>query len=136
MSPLIRHHREEPAPDRPPREPLSGPALRMTVYLGESDQYHHHPAYTELVHRAHRAGLAGASVFRGVEGFGAGSLVHTARLLNLAEDLPVAVVVVDEEQRIRDFLPQARELLRGQGLITLDEVEVVAHRTASAEGER
>lgn len=132
MSPLIhRHHAQpEPAPAREARPPLSGPVLRMTVYLGESDQYRHHPVYTEIVHRAHRAGLAGASVFRGIEGFGGTSLIHTTRLLDLAEDLPVAVVIIDEERRIRAFLPQAEEVL-AQGLITLDPVEVVTHRVVT-----
>jgi PII-like signaling protein len=128
MSPLIHRHDDQPAPRREPRAPLAGPMLRMTVYLGETDRYRHHPVFAEIVHRAQRAGLAGASVFRGIEGFGAGSLIHTARLLDLADDLPVAVVIIDEEQRIRDFLPQAEEVVT-QGLITLDPVEVVAHRT-------
>ncbi|MCX4749230.1 DUF190 domain-containing protein [Kitasatospora sp. NBC_01287] len=109
--------------------------LRMTVYLGETDLYHHHPVFTEIVHRAHRAGLAGASVFRGIEGFGATSLIHTTRLLDLAEDLPVAVVIIDEEQRVRDFLPQAEEVVT-QGLITLDPVEVVTHRIGPGPAER
>ena len=65
---------------------LSGPALRVTIFLGESDTWHHRPLYTEIVHRAHAAGLAGASVFRGIEGFGASSLIHTSRLLSLSED--------------------------------------------------
>ncbi|MFJ7280572.1 DUF190 domain-containing protein [Kitasatospora sp. NPDC098663] len=128
MSPLIhRHHDDEPP--REPRAPLNGPMLRMTVYLGETDQYHHHPIFTEIVHRAHRAGLAGASVFRGIEGFGSHSLIHTTRLLDLAEDLPVAVVIVDEEHRLRAFIPQVEEVM-AQGLVTLDPVEVVAHITA------
>jgi PII-like signaling protein len=122
---LRRHHRPEGTPEHPVgRPPLHGPALRLTVYVGESDQAHHRPLYAELVHRAHRAGLAGASVFRGIEGYGATALVHTSRLLDLAEDLPVAVVVVDEEQRIRDFLPQVREAAP-EALITLDPVQVV-----------
>jgi PII-like signaling protein len=105
---------------------LSGAALRMTVLLGESERWHHKPVYTEIVHRAQRAGLAGASVFHGIEGFGASSLIHTSRLLSLSEDLPVAVVVVDTEERVRGFLPELDELL-GKGLVLLDACEVVRH---------
>ncbi|MFG3256768.1 DUF190 domain-containing protein [Streptomyces sp. NPDC048172] len=105
---------------------LQGPALRLTVYMGESDLWHHKPLFTEIVHRAREAGLAGASVFRGIEGFGASSLVHTQRLLSLSEDLPVAVVIVDTRERVQAFLPLIDELV-GEGLMTLDEVEVVRY---------
>jgi PII-like signaling protein len=105
---------------------LSGTALRLTVLVGEADQFHHRPVYTEIVHRAHAAGLAGASVFRGVEGYGRASLIHTTRLLSLSEDLPVAVVIVDEEASIRAFLPQLDELVSG-GVVLLDAVEVVRY---------
>ncbi|MEU5627243.1 DUF190 domain-containing protein [Streptomyces tendae] len=105
---------------------LTGGALRLTVYVGENDTWHHRPLYSEIVHRAHAAGLAGASVFRGVEGFGASSLIHTTRLLSLSEDLPVAVVVVDTEERERDFLPLLDELVT-EGLVTLDPCEVVRY---------
>src|SRR4051794_28962426 len=103
----------------------SGPATRLTIFVKADDQFHHRPLYTEVVHRAHRAGLAGASVFRGIEGFGAGSVIHTSRLLDLAEDLPVAIVIVDTEERIRGFLPELREVAP-EALITLDQVEAVA----------
>ncbi|SEC13355.1 hypothetical protein SAMN04490357_1269 [Streptomyces misionensis] len=105
---------------------LTGRALRLTVYIGEDDTWHHKPLYSEIVHRAHAAGLAGASVFRGIEGFGASSRIHTSRLLSLSEDLPVAVVVVDTEERVRAFLPQLDELVR-EGLVTLDDCEVVRY---------
>ncbi|MDH6432067.1 PII-like signaling protein [Streptomyces sp. SAI-144] len=105
---------------------LTGSALRVTVYIGENDTWHHKPLYTEIVHRAHAAGLAGASVFRGIEGFGASSLIHTSRLLSLSEDLPVAVVIVDTETRVREFLPQLDELIT-EGLVTLDDCEVIRY---------
>ncbi|MEG3628320.1 DUF190 domain-containing protein [Streptomyces poriticola] len=105
---------------------LTGSALRLTAIVGENDTWHHRPLYSEIVHRARRAGLAGASVFRGVEGFGASSLIHTARLLSLGEDLPVAVVIVDDEPRVRAFLPQLDELLAG-GLVILDDCEVIRY---------
>ncbi|MEU6754893.1 DUF190 domain-containing protein [Streptomyces sp. NPDC046685] len=105
---------------------LTGTALRVTIFIGESDLWHHKPVYTEIVHRAHKAGLAGASVFRGVEGFGASSLIHTVRLLSLSEDLPVAVVIVDSEERVRAFLPELDELVV-EGLVILDDCEVIRY---------
>ncbi|MET7569059.1 DUF190 domain-containing protein [Streptomyces sp. NPDC005492] len=114
---------------------LTGGALRATVFIGENDTWHHKPLYTEIVHRAHAAGLAGASVFRGIEGFGASSLIHTSRLLSLSEDLPVAIVIVDTEERVRAFLPQLDELVT-EGLVTLDACEVIRYvgRTDEADG--
>jgi hypothetical protein len=94
--------------------------------VGESDQAHHRPVYTEIVHRAHKAGLAGASVFRGMEGFGRSNHIHTTRLLSLSEDLPVAIVIVDTEERLREFLPQLEEL-ELEGLVLLEPVEVVRY---------
>lgn len=112
---------------------LGGTATRLTIYIGESDVWHHKPLYTELVHRAHAAGLAGASVFRGIEGFGSSNTVHTTRLLSLSEDLPVAVVVIDTAERIEAFLPRVTDVV-GEGLVTLDEVTVVVHRYRAGQG--
>lgn len=105
---------------------LRGPALRLTVVLGESDQWHHKPVYTEIVHRAHAAGLAGASVFRGIEGYGRANHIHTTRILSLSDDLPVLVIVVDAEEKVRAFLPQLEDLLTG-GLAIVEPVEVVRY---------
>lgn len=111
---------------------LTGTALRLTVFIGESDTWHHKPLFTEIVHRAHHARLAGASVFRGVEGYGASSRIHTTRLLSLSEDLPIAVVIIDTADKVRDFLPQLDELV-GEGLVILDEVEVIRYAGREAD---
>jgi PII-like signaling protein len=105
---------------------VNGNALRMTIFVDQDDNWHHKPLYHEIVHRAHQAGLSGASVFRGMEGFGASSLIHTSRLLSLAADLPVAIVIVDTPERVRAFQLELDDLVT-EGLVTLDEVEVVQY---------
>ena len=105
---------------------LSGAALRLTVLVGESDRVGRTPVYVEIVTRAHAAGLAGASVFRGIEGFGRTSHVHTTRILSLADDLPVSIVIVDTEERVRAFLPQLTDLVPG-GLVMVEPVEVIKY---------
>ena len=111
---------------------LEESATRLTIFVGADDQWHHKPLYTEIVHRAHESGLAGASVLHGVEGYGASSLIHTDRILDLADNLPVVVVIVDSDTAIRGFLPQLDELVT-EGLIIMDPVEVI--RYAGEEGE-
>ncbi|MFF5213089.1 DUF190 domain-containing protein [Streptosporangium sp. NPDC000396] len=105
---------------------LHGPALRLTLLLRENDTWHHKPLYYEIVHRAHKAGLAGATVIRGIEGYGASSRIHTDRILSLSDELPVAVTIIDSEDKIRAFLPQLDELVP-EGLVTLDRVEVIRY---------
>ena len=105
---------------------LEGMQKRLTIFVGEADRAGHRSLATEIVHRAHGAGLAGASVFRGVEGYGASNHLHTTRVLSLSDDLPIAIVIVDNEQHIRDFLPVLDELI-GEGLIIIDDVEVVKY---------
>jgi len=105
---------------------LSGHALRLTIFIGEDDMWHHKPLYHEIVKRAHDAGLAGATVLRGCEGYGASSLIHTTRILSLTEDLPLVVIIIDAEDRVRDFLPHLDDLVT-EGMVILDEVEVLRY---------
>jgi PII-like signaling protein len=112
---------------------LSGRGLRLTAYVGEDDVWHHRPVYSEIVVRARTFGLAGASVFRGIEGFGAASIVHTSRILELSSDLPLVVVIIDEASKIKSFLPQVEEIV-DSGLITLDPVDIVKYAGESRAG--
>ncbi len=114
---------------------IEGPAVRLTIFVGEDDTWHHKPLYHEIVHRAHAAGLAGASVLRGIEGYGASSRVHTTRLLSLSQDLPIAIVIVDRDDRIRGFLPQLDELVT-EGLVIIDPVEVIRYVGRPAKEQR
>jgi hypothetical protein len=99
---------------------------RLTVIVSESDSHEHRPLATEIVHRAHAAGLPGASVFRGIEGFGASRSIHTTRILSLSAELPICVVIVGEPEVVDDFVPQIAPLL-AKGLLTVDDVEIVHH---------
>lgn len=105
---------------------LEGHQRRLTIFIGESDRHGRTPLATEIVQRAHHAGLAGASVFRGIEGYGASNHIHTTRILSLSDDLPIAVVIVDTDERIQAFLPQLDELIT-EGLVILDDVEVLKY---------
>ena len=109
---------------------LRGPARRITMFVAESDRFHHRPLYAEIVHRAHEAGMAGASVFRGMEGFGSRSLIHTSRLLSLSQDLPLAIVIVDTAEAIEAFLGQISDLIAGH-LVLVD--DVIAYQPPAAE---
>jgi uncharacterized protein len=114
---------------------LHGRACRVTIFIGETDQHHHKPLYTEIVHRAHARGLAGASVFRGIEGYGASSHIHTSRILSLSDDLPVAIVIVDTEDKIDGFLPELDGLI-DEGLVIIDDVEVHRYAGRGKDGPR
>ncbi|MDP9318263.1 MAG: DUF190 domain-containing protein [Actinomycetota bacterium] len=103
---------------------LNGHSTRLTIFVGESHQYHHHPLYTEIVHRAHRARLAGAAVFRGIEGYGSAGTIHTHRILSLAGDLPVMIVIVDNEERVRAFVDSLDGVV-SRATCLIEPVEVV-----------
>ena len=112
---------------------IEGTALLVRIYLGESDQWRGKPRYQAIVELARERGLAGATVLRGIEGFGAKAHLHTSRILRLSEDLPVLIEIVDQEDRLRAILPELDGMV-GDGLITLERVEVYAHRSTAPEG--
>jgi PII-like signaling protein len=105
---------------------LAGEAKLLRIFVGESDRYEGRPLYEVIVLEAKRFGLAGASVFKGFMGYGAHSRIHTAKILQFSEDLPVMVEIVDEEEKIRAFLPTLDRLVR-EGLVTLEKVEVIRY---------
>jgi len=105
--------------------PEDGYLLR--VFVGESDRCGHRPLYEAIVLKAREAGLAGATVLRGVMGFGRHSLIHTTKILRLSEDLPMVVEIVDSREKIEAFLPALDELIT-DGLVTLERVNVIHYR--------
>jgi PII-like signaling protein len=106
---------------------LEGEGKLLRIFIGESDTWHGKPLYQAIVERVRREGLAGATVVRGIEGFGARSHLHTARILRLSEDLPVVVEIADTEEHIERVLPILDEMV-GDGLVTMERVHVIAYR--------
>ena len=106
---------------------IEGEAQLLRIFVGESDRWEGRPLYEAIVRRAREDGLAGATVVRGMEGFGAHSRIHTTKILRLSEDLPVVIEIVDKPERIQAILP-ALERMVAEGLITLENVHVIAYR--------
>jgi len=100
----------------------------LRIFIGESDHHEGLPLYDWLVRQARSHGLAGATVLRGLEGYGAHSLVHSARVLRLSTDLPIVVEIVDTREKIEAFLPVVDEAIR-EGLATLEKVEIRLYRS-------
>jgi uncharacterized protein len=99
----------------------------LRVFIGESDKWEGKPLYEALVLKAREMGLAGATMLRGLMGYGAASRVHTAKILRLSEDLPVIVEIVDSQEKIASFLPVIDEMIQ-EGLVTLEGVQVILYR--------
>ena len=110
---------------------VDGTGLLARIYIGESDTWQGQPLYDAIVQLLRERGLAGATVLRGIEGFGAKQHLHTTRILRLSEDLPVLIEIVDIEERVRAVLPELDAMVSG-GLITLEKVEVIAYRAEGA----
>jgi len=103
----------------------------MRIFIGESDKYHGKPLYEALVEKFRQQGLAGATVLRGVAGFGASSKMHTDKVLRLSLDLPLILEIVETEEAIQSILPELDEMIGG-GLITLERARVIMYRPGDA----
>lgn len=110
------------------------PGMLLRIFIGDSDRYQGRPLYEALLVRAREMGLAGATVIRGVAGFGAHSRIHTAKVLRLSEDLPVVVEIADTEEKIQGFLPVVSQMVQ-EGLVTLERVHVVLYRSGRPAGQ-
>ncbi len=109
---------------------IEGDAKRVTIFIGESDRWHHQPLHTAIVELLRKEGLAGATVVKGVEGFGKNSRIHTASILRLSEDLPVVLTFVDLAERVEAVMPAIDEMVGG-GLVIVEDVHVRKYSDAS-----
>jgi len=112
--------------------PREGQLLR--IFVGESDRWKGKPLFEAIVQEARHQGLAGATVFRGFEGFGAHSRIHTSRILRLSEDLPILVEIVDAEDKIQAFLPVLDGMVQ-EGLVTVEKATVIFYRAGEPSSE-
>ena len=110
--------------------PEEGQLLR--IFIGESDKYEKQPLYEWIVRKAREKGLAGATVFRGLEGYGASSRLHTAKLLRLSADLPIVIEIVDTNDKIEKFIPLIDQAIKN-GLATLEKATIRFYRSGQAE---
>jgi PII-like signaling protein len=106
---------------------LEGTGTLLRIFVGESDQWQGKPLFESIVLAARKHGLAGATVLRGPMGFGASSIIHSAKIVRLSSDLPIVVEIVDTEAKIHDFLPILDEMVT-EGMITLETVQVLRYR--------
>jgi PII-like signaling protein len=106
---------------------LTGERTLMRIHIGERDKFEGRPLYEAIVHLLRRRGFAGATVFRGIMGFGASAGIHTEKVLRLSLDLPIVVECVETEEKIQEALPELDRMIGG-GLITLERARVIVYR--------
>jgi uncharacterized protein len=109
---------------------IKGEAKLVRIFVGEADLIHHIPVYEKIVLEARKMQLAGATVFKGVMGFGGTSIIHTAKILRLSEDMPMVIEIVDQEEKIEKFLPVVHDIFEEAncgGLITMEKAEIIKY---------
>jgi hypothetical protein len=109
---------------------LDGEQMMVRVFLGEDDRWHGQFLHVALIERLRKEGIAGATVFRGIAGYGARSIVHTSTILRLSEDLPLVVEVVDTPEHIERMLPII-DVMVTEGLVTVEKVRVIKYAAGS-----
>ena len=105
-------------------------AKLLRIFVGESDKYNGKPVYEQIVLKAREAGLAGATVIKGIMGFGANSIIHTSKILTLSEDLPLVIEIVDKLEKIEKFIPDINEIFEKAnigGLVTIEKAEIIKY---------
>src|SRR5213594_2887770 len=112
---------------------IEGEGKLLRIFIGESDRWHGKPLYEAIVRRVREEGLAGATVIRGIEGFGADSRLHTSRILRLSEDLPVVIEIIDTAENVERVLPMLDEMV-SEGMVTMEKVTVIAYRGSAPPG--
>lgn len=112
---------------------ISSKAKRLRIYIGESDRYKGKALFQALVEKAKELDLAGATVFRGLMGYGANSRIHTANIVDLSSDLPILVEIIDSEEYLARFLPFLDDMV-GEGLVIIDEIEVIKYGSKPPRG--
>lgn len=108
---------------------MTNQGILLRILIGEDDRYKGHPLYEQIVLKARELKLAGATVFRGIMGFGADSLIHTAKILQLSEDMPVVIEIIDTEENINKIIPFLDENVNG-GLITMEKAKIIKYSTS------
>jgi uncharacterized protein len=106
---------------------IEGEGQLLSIFVGESDRHEGKPLHEAIVLLAHERGLAGATVLRGIAGFGAASRIHTTKILRLSEDLPIVIEIADRAERIASILPELDRMVT-EGLMTLERVHIVKYR--------
>ncbi|HVH60001.1 MAG TPA: DUF190 domain-containing protein [Candidatus Sulfotelmatobacter sp.] len=112
-----------------PHQKFEGERTLMRIYIGESDKWHGKPLYEAIVEMLRKEGFSGATVLRGVAGYGGSSVYHTDKILRLSQDLPIVLEVIESTERVEQILPRLDEMVDG-GLVTLEKVRVILYRPA------
>ncbi len=109
---------------------IKGDVKLLRIFVGEDDQINRLPVYEKIVQEARKSGLAGATVFKGIMGFGGSSRIHTSKILRLSEDMPMVIEIVDEIEKVENFLPVLNKIFdeaNSGGLITIEKAEIIKY---------